>query len=309
MTSLTARLVRQVLRRTVKPSVVGDSFVADLRTSIDRPGLPTRLGGRVGWREVADDELGPVAGEWVGVPVARRHVLYLHGGYYVAGRPRSYRGLAGRVAAGLDADVLLLDYRLAPEHPYPAAVDDAFGAYRRLVEAGIDPAALAIAGDSAGGGLALATLLRAKSEGVPLPAAVAVFSPWTDLTGTADSLVTNDERDDMLSAAALRTAAAHYAAGQDLVDPEISPLFGDLSGLPPLFVTVDRSETLLDDAVRLVDRARAAGVDATLHQAEGLFHVWPILVPVLREARQTVDEVIAFLDERLAGRHPVRGLP
>jgi epsilon-lactone hydrolase len=298
--SVTARIVRRALRARLKSTPVGDRFVEESRRRIDGGPLLTILNRRVGRRPIEPDELSSTVGEWVGAPAARRHVLYLHGGYYIAGQPRTYRNLAGRLAAGLAADVLLVRYRLAPEHPYPAAVEDGLAAYRAVLDEGVDPGTVAFAGDSAGGGLTLAVLLRARAEDLPLPGAAVLLSPWTDLTCRAPSIDANDEADDMLSAAALRRAAALYAGSSDLADPEISPLFADLSGLPPLFVTVDSSETLLDDSLRLVERARAAGTRVELRQATGLFHIWPFMVPFVPEARRTVAEVLAFLDRELA---------
>jgi acetyl esterase/lipase len=300
MPSLTARLIRVVIRRSIKPKSISDRFVEQIRKATDGRPPPSMLGRQVERRPIAVGEYGRASGEWVGVAAARRHILYLHGGYYLAGRPGTYRNLAGRLASGLRAEVLLVEYRLAPEHPYPAALDDAIDAYRGLLDTGVDPATVAVAGDSAGGGLALALLQRARSEALPLPGAAVLFSPWVDLTCSGGSVDTNDETDDMLSAAALRTAAALYAGHIDLNTPGSSPLFGDLSGLPPLFITVDSSETLLDDSLRLVDRCRAVGAKAELHQTTGLFHVWPITVPYVREARQTLAAVVSFLDHELA---------
>ncbi|MGK2928983.1 MAG: alpha/beta hydrolase [Acidimicrobiales bacterium] len=300
MASRTARIVRPILRSQLKPAEVGDDFVETVRNRIGGRTIPAVLGRGVGRRPVAPGELGSIDGEWIGVPAACRHVLYLHGGYYIGGRTETYATLAGRFASGLGADVLLADYRLAPEHPYPAAVDDALAAYQGLLDAGADPASTAVAGDSAGGGLSLALLLRIRSEGMPMPAAVVLFSPWTDLTCTAPSIERNDENDDMLTAAALRKAAGLYVGSADPAEPEISPLHGDLSGLPPMFVTVDDSETLLDDALRLVERATDAGTRSELVHEHGLFHVWPVLVPILPEARATVNQAVAFLDRELA---------
>lgn len=299
MASLTARIFRKALRSTMKVTPGGDDFVAQLRRRTDGPSLPAVVGRGAGLRPFADGELGSVSGEWVGVPAARRHVLYLHGGYFVAGGPPVYRNLVARLATGLDAAVAVVDYRLAPEHPYPAAVDDAFEAYRALLATGADPSTIAVAGDSAGGGLTLALLLRAAREGAPMPGAAVCISPWVDLTCSSESIDANDETDDMLTADALRTAAGHYARDHDPALPEISPLLGELSAFPPLFVTVDRSEVLLDDARRLAERARAAGVSVELREEDGLFHVWPVMVPYLKEARATVAEMVAFLDRHL----------
>ena len=300
MPSLTARLIRGVIRRRIKPTSISDRFVEQIRKATDGRPPPSMLGRHVDHRPIGVGEYGRATGEWVGVSASRRHVLYLHGGYYIAGRPRTYRNLAGRLASGIAAEVLLVDYRLAPETPHPAALDDAVDAYQGLLDTGVDPAAVAVAGDSAGGGLALALLQRARAEGLPMPGAAVLFSPWVDLTCSGGSIDTNDENDDMLSAAALRTAAAFYAGHIDLNAPGISPLFGDLSGLPPLFVTVDNSETLLDDSLRLVDRCRAVGGRAELQQNSGLFHAWPMTAPYVREARRTLADVVTFLDHELA---------
>lgn len=298
--SLTARAVRAFLRSGVKPVTWADTTIDADRQRVDGGPTLALLGRGVSVRPLRSGELGDATGEWVGVRGARRHVLYLHGGYYLAGVTRTYRNLAGRLARDLAAEVVLLEYPLAPEHPYPAAVEAGATAYRCLLDAGVDPSTIAVVGDSAGGGLTLAVLLRAKAEGLAMPAAAVLLSPWTDLTGSGESIDRNDQADDVLTAAALRAAAAHYAASTPLDDPEVSPLFGDLAGLPPLYVTVDASEALLDDAVRLVERARAAGVPCELEQTTGLFHIWPVLVPILREARATASNVVRFLDRELA---------
>lgn len=299
--SITARFFHRLLRSTLKPGAVGDDFVDDLRSAIDRP-PPTLLPRGVGRRPLVSGKLGSTAGEWVGVESATRHVILLHGGYYVAGSPASYRNLAGRLAVGAGAQVFLVDYRRAPEHPYPAALEDAMTVYRALLDDGVEPTSIAIVGDSAGGGLALALLLRIRTSRWPLPAAAVLFSPWTDLTCSNPSIDRNDGADAMLSADALRAAATLYAADHDVRDPELSSIGADLAGLPPLFVTVDRSELLFDDAKVFSDRAREADVKVHLEIAEGLFHIWPVLVPFLPEARATVRRVIAFLDQHLAPR-------
>jgi len=298
--SITARLLRRFVRSGVKPVTWADDTIEADRERINAGPLPDLVGRGVTVRILRDDEFGAATGEWVGIPGARRHILYLHGGYYLAGSTATYHNLGGRLARDLGAEVVLLDYPLAPEHPYPAAVDTATAAYRAMLEAGVDPSALAIMGDSAGGGLALAVMLRAKAEGLALPAAAVLISPWTDLTCSGESLESNDQADDVLTARAIRAAAAHYAGDTPRDAPEVSPLFGDLAGLPPLYVTVDSSEAVVDDSIRLVDRARAVGVTCELEKSTGLFHIWPVVVPVLREARVTVGNVVRFLDRELA---------
>ena len=300
MTSLVARGVKLYARKVMKPAPVEpDAAVRHLRRVIDNVPMPSVLPRAVARRPLAPGELGDVTGEWVGVPAALRTVLHHHGGGYVSGRPATNRNVAGRLARGLRAQVLLAAYRLAPEHPHPAALQDALSSYRRLLDR-CDPAAIAVSGDSAGGGLTLALLQRLRDEGLPLPAAGVLISPWTDLTGESPSHSGNDAADDMLSRTTLLAAAGAYLAGNDARAPSASPALGDLGGLPPLLVTVDESEVLLDDSTRVVEGVRAAGGEATLIRRSGLFHVWPVMVPYFPEARQTVNEMVAFLDRHLS---------
>ncbi len=220
-----------------------------------------------------------------------RVLLYLHGGAYVAYSPRSHRELAARIARAAGCAALVPDYRLAPEHPHPAAVEDALAAYGWAREQG----EVVVAGDSAGGGLALALCLRLRATAGELPRAVALLSPWTDLTMT----VLADVDDVTLDAGRLHGAAASYAGGQDLGLPELSPVGADLSGLPPLHVEVGTGEILLPDSSRLVDAARRAGVATTLHEGEGLPHVWQVFATT-PEARESTDRLGAFLAGHLS---------
>jgi monoterpene epsilon-lactone hydrolase len=201
---------------------------------------------------------------------ASRRVLYLHGGGFTIGSARTHRALATHLAAASGATVHLLDYRLAPEHPFPAGLDDALAAYRELLDAGADPARTAVAGDSAGGWLALTAALRLREAGDPLPAALGLVSPWLDLLGTAWPV---DRSDAMLRPAWLRRCAHGFAPGADLAGADLAPLDADLAGLPPLVVHVGSEEILLPDAVRLAVAARAAGVPVELRRWDGLWHV------------------------------------
>jgi acetyl esterase/lipase len=299
MPSLVARGIRRLARRAMKTTLSEpDAVVHHFRRSIDRAPVVARMPKGVARRALDPGELPGVFGEWVGVPAASRAMLHHHGGAYVSGRPEGYRSLSARLARALRADVLSAAYRLAPEHRFPAALDDALTTYRAMIER-FDPANLAVSGDSAGGGLTLALLQRVRDEGLPLPAAGVLLSPWADLTDDAPSRASNNEADDMLTRETLAGAASAYLNGADPRQPAASPVFGDLSGLPPLLVTVDESEVLLDDATRIVDGANAAGGQATLIRRSGLFHVWPVAVPILAEARETVGEMLAFLDKRL----------
>lgn len=240
-------------------------------------------------------EAGGVAADWVSVDASEpdRIVLYLHGGGYVMGSRNTHRGLAGRIARAARARVLLPDYRLAPEHPFPAALEDATACWRWLLAEGHAPERMAIAGDSAGGGLALATLLALKAAGDPLPACAVGLSPWTDLEGGGPTAEPGAVDDPMLTPEGLRATGREYAAAA-LCNPLASPLLGDPAGLPPLLLQVGTREILLSDSTRFAEKARAAGVDVTLQVEEGLIHVWQIF-PDLPEAQSAVARIGEFI--------------
>ena len=235
--------------------------------------------------------------EWLRPPSATpgRVVLYLHGGGYVIGSPRSHRHLAAAIAGAAGASALLLDYRLAPEHPYPAAVEDATAAYRWLLDQAIAPERVVIAGDSAGGGLTVATLLALRGARVPLPAGGVCISPWVDLTCGGASYATKAEADPIVKRAGVEQMARAYLGATSPRDPLASPLFADLRGLPPLLIQVGSDEVLLDDAVELAARAKAAGVDATLEVYDHMIHVWHWFLPMLDEAQTAVDGIGRFV--------------
>lgn len=243
----------------------------------------------------------PVApAEWLRPPgaLAGRVVLYLHGGGYVIGSPRSHRHLAAAIAAAGQASALLLDYRLAPEHPYPAAVDDATAAYRWLLDQGIAPGHIVIGGDSAGGGLTVATLLALRDARLPLPAGGVCISPWVDLTCSGGSYRTRAAVDPIVTRTGVEEMARAYLGSSAARTPLASPLFADLRGLPPLLIHVGSDEVLLDDAVQLADRARSAGVDATLEVWDRMIHVWHWFLPMLDEAQAAVDGIGRFTRAR-----------
>jgi len=243
--------------------------------------------------------VGGMPAAWVGVKGSTlpRSVLYVHGGGYVQGSIASYLGMAGRVARAVDGRVLLFEYRLAPEHPFPAALDDACDAYDWLVNGGVPAKDIVVMGDSAGGGLALATLLRLRDEGRAMPGACVCFSPLADFEASGDSAKPGAVDDPMIPAAAIPIAGGIYAPGQ-LRNPLVSPVFGDLTGFPPLLIFVGTREVLLDDSVRLKQRATQAGVDATLVVEEGLIHAWPFFGPHLPETEESLWRVRTFLAEK-----------
>jgi monoterpene epsilon-lactone hydrolase len=223
------------------------------------------------------------------------HVLYLHGGAYVYGSPSLYRDFTWRIADATAARVLCIDYRLAPEHPFPAAVDDAVAAYRWLLADGADPRRIAIIGDSAGGGLTFGTLLRLRDEGLPMPAAAAGLSPWTDLALTGDTLKSNAKAEPMLHAAQAEAFANLYLGGADPKHPHASPLYGDHRGLPPSLLQVGSDEILRADAERMATRLRQAGCVAELEVWPRMPHVWHLFARILPEGRQAVARVGDFV--------------
>lgn len=226
---------------------------------------------------------------------AGRAVLYLHGGAYVIGGPASHARLAAHVGHAARAEVFFPDYRLAPENPFPAALDDALIAYQALLAQSWAPSQIVMAGDSAGGGLALATVLALRDRKLPLPSALVLLSPWVDLTLSGESHTTKAQLDPMLTRSWLAFGAARYAAVRPLDDPGLSPLFGDLAGLPPMLIQVGSEEILLSDAERLAQRAQAAGVPAKLTRYDGVWHDFQVHARVLPEADRALAEIGEFL--------------
>jgi monoterpene epsilon-lactone hydrolase len=256
---------------------------------------------------VTEDALGGVPTAEITVDgIEPRHVvLYFHGGVYVMGDAALAADLASQVGRRTQAKVISVDYRLAPEHPYPAAVDDALAAYRALLDDGIAPSDIALAGESAGGGLAVATLVNARDHGLPLPAAALVMSPYVDLTLAGATMETKREADPLLSREALQARIPDYTSGQDAALGLISPIFADLSGLPPLVIQAGSHEVLLDDAVRLARAAAAADVEVTLDITPGVPHVFQAYSPMLDEAGAALDRAGRLLSAHLVGAERV----
>ncbi|MCX5036294.1 alpha/beta hydrolase [Streptomyces coelicoflavus] len=271
------------------PEEQRDAFASAL-TRPAPEGVVTRrtvLGGRPALELEPDTASGP------------GRLLYLHGGGYLVGSPDTHAGLAGELARRAGLRALSLDYRLAPEHPFPAAVDDGLAAYRELLSTGTDPRDLVLAGDSAGGGLSVATLLAAREAGLPQPAAAVLFSPWADLTLAGGSIRSKEGADPIFTEADVRAYADLYVGAGDRAAPLASPVFADLAGLPPLLVQAGANEILLDDAVRLAGRAGAADVEVTLEVGPGLPHVYPLHYGRLDEADAALDRAARFLTARL----------
>jgi monoterpene epsilon-lactone hydrolase len=283
--------------RANAPDLQGED-VHVLRASMES-WVPDRLPEGVDIEVVAANG---VPAEFVRAPNARADaaLLYLHGGGYCIGSIRTHRGLAAQLSRTTSLPVLLIDYRLAPEHPHPAAVDDATSAYRFLLDAGVAPEKVAIAGDSAGGGLTIATLLAIRDRGLPLPAAGVAISPWTDMGCESESYTTRADVDPMVTRVGLKQMADWFLNGQDARDPLASPLHADLAGLPPLLVHVGDHEVLLDDGVGVAQRAKDAGVDVTVEVWPEMIHVWHAFVGVVPESQEAIDKIDVFLAANVA---------
>jgi acetyl esterase/lipase len=238
-------------------------------------------------------DAGGVPAEWVAAPGfdAERAVLYLHGGGYAIGSINTHRRMAYDISAACGARVLVIDYRLAPEHPFPAAVDDAAAAWRWLLQQGLKPGRLAIAGDSAGGGLTMATLVNLRDLKLALPACAVAISPWVDLEGLGTSITARAAQDPMVQKEGLTWMAGLYLAGKDPRTPLAAPLHADLKGLPPVLVQVGSAETLLDDATRIAEKLHTSGVEVKLSVWPNQLHVFPFFAPILSEGRDGCLEI------------------
>ncbi|HUA32643.1 MAG TPA: alpha/beta hydrolase [Candidatus Binataceae bacterium] len=242
-------------------------------------------------------DVGGMRGEWVSAPGAdpNRAILYLHGGGYVTGSIVTHRAMVARMSRASGARVLIIDYRLAPEHPYPAAVQDATAAYKWMLAQGLTPRHIAIAGDSAGGGLTIATLLALRDSHQPMPACAVAISPWTDMEGTGESVKTKAAKDPMVSGGNLTDSAKAYYAHHDPKHPLISQIHADFHGLPPLLIQVGEAEILLDDSTRVAERAKAHGVKVELEIWDEMVHVWHVFAKILPEGQQAIDKLGAYV--------------
>ena len=274
--------------------------IEGLRRSFERVTDALTFDGVAAYQRV---NAGGLPAEWAADESAAgdQAVLYLHGGGYVIGSVRTHRVLMAGLSRASGARVLGLEYRLAPEHPFPAAVEDAVAAYRWLLRQGYAPGRIAVAGDSAGGGLAVAMLAQARSYGLPLPAAAVCFSPWVDLEGIGDSMTANAGSSDMVERDGLLFMANAYLNGANPRAPLAAPLYADLRGLPPTLIQAGGAETLLDDSTRLADAARAAGVAVELDVWDDMIHVWQLFAPMLPEGRQALAQAGAFIRKYTGG--------
>ena len=300
--SIRASLINFMLKRTIKNQFA--SLDSDVSAFREQMAASNQFAPKIPEDVVTDNiDANGVACEWVsmGDAIGNKVLMYLHGGGYVLGGPDSHRDLCWRLSEISGVRVLVVDYRLAPEHPFPAAVDDATSAYRWLLDEGYSASDIVIGGDSAGGGLAVAMMINLKNLGVKLPHGAILLSPWVDLSCSGDSIAAHASVDPMLSPVALEKFAAMYIGDLDRKAPLASPLFADLSGLPPMLIHVGSTEVLLSDAERLVSKLNEAGCEVVLEVWPKMAHVFQLFAGRVPEAREAVDKLGAFVKQRLGG--------
>ena len=303
-----SRLVHLLVRARMRPHAHAPVDPAWVREQMGRPRAARRwmarvTGATMRWRDAADGWPGGEIVTWPARADDGPVLLYLHGGGYIACSPETHRPLVSSLVRRIRGQAFVPRYRLAPEHPFPAALEDAKAAYRYLLEVErIAPSRLVIAGDSAGGGLALALALAIRDAGGPLPAALVAFSPWTDLAATGRSLDENTDSCAMFAGDTILRAARFYVGTADPTLPLLSPLYGDFRGLPPILVHASEHEVLRDDAIRLAAAARSAGVAVELQLWPHVPHVWQFFAAVLPEARASLDATTRFILARTQPR-------
>ncbi|OWY23777.1 alpha/beta hydrolase [Sphingobacteriales bacterium UPWRP_1] len=300
MASIQSYLVRGTLH-LAKGVVIArkqHSEIGNLRRSFERATRNLPMPGNV---EVLHFKMNHIGAAWFTPSLgnSQRAMLFLHGGGYATGSINTAKSLVAKLAVETGINILAINYRLAPEQPFPAALEDAVAAYEYLLQQDYLPQNISIAGSSAGGGLVLATLLYLKDNNLPMPAAAVCLSPWTDLTGSGSSLKTNVVKDPVLIARFMPQWAARYATNQPLSHPYISPLFGNLQGLPPLLLQVGTHEILLDDSVRFAETARNHGVDVTLEVWQNMMHGWQLHWVYMPEAGHAIANITRFLHRHL----------
>lgn len=299
MASIRSKGLRFVIKHLVSKILSTDISPEVQRARIEKAFFPL-------WRNFKFScdavDVNGVPSEWMVAEGAKddRVLLYLHGGAYTFGSPGTHADLTSRLSHVCRLKVLVINYRLAPENPFPAAVEDSTAAYRWLLAQGYQPANIIIGGDSAGGGLTMATLINLREQGDTLPAAGVCLSPWTDLCCEGDSQTTLDETDPFLSSHWLREMAKLYVQQEDARNPLISPLYGDFKGLPPILIQVGSDEVLLDDSVRLEKRLVEDGVDVSLKIYQDMWHVWQIFAAIIPEAKEALLEISEFVDTKMS---------
>jgi acetyl esterase/lipase len=295
--------LRNVLVHEIAPKFMGTSL-EEQRAVLDGMGAAAEMPAGL---MVARSTLAGVPVEQLTPAVRdRRVLLHAHGGGFVMGSAQSHRALAGRIGVACRARVVLPEYRLAPEHLFPAGLEDLLAVYRALLSTGTPAEQIIVSGDSAGGNLVVAMLVRARELGLPMPGAMVLLSPWLDLTCSGESMRTRATIDPWLKPEMCAAIRDMYAGHLNLCDPLVSPLHAELAGLPPMLLQVGDHEILLSDSERMFERARAAGVAAELEVYPAMWHVWQQFAPMLPEANQALASVGSFVDECFAARSPRR---
>jgi len=250
--------------------------------------------------ERSETDLGGVPGTYFDAQHASKDkvLLYLHGGGYIIGSVDTYSTFMARLARATQRRVLGVEYRLAPEHPFPAGLEDCFQSYKWLLENGIAPTNISVGGDSAGGGMCIALLLRIRNAGLPLPACAFCISPWVDMLATGDSMDEKADVDPMIQKMGVLACAHIYLRGSDINEPLASPIYADLRGLPPLLIQVGTEETLFDDAKRLAEKAEECGIEVELEIWEEMIHVWHLFAHVLDEAKDAIQKIGDFVRKK-----------
>jgi len=294
MLSLRSKFCRLITKYVVAPKLNNLQSIEETRKSMEKFAKFAKLPPET---KVEKIEINSIAAEWVYVNTVQedRVVLYLHGGGYNVCSINTHRELGAHISKASGAKVLLIDYRLAPEHPFPAALEDATNAYHWLLDSGLTEKKIAIAGDSAGGGLSLATAISIRDVGNPFPSSIACISPWTDLLFTGDSTKTNSKIDPLVKAHSGMIMAKNYIGDDDPRNPLISPLYAEMGGLPPMLIHVGTDEMLLDDSKRIAKKAEDAGVKVTLKIYDRLWHAFHLNVNGMPEAKNAVAEFGYFI--------------
>jgi acetyl esterase/lipase len=299
MASIRAKIVAQVITRGgLLNTVIGANNLKEKRRQFKK--LERRFPAPR-WAKITPVHTSSFNGELVVAPNSRQSkaLLYLHGGGFVFDATKLYRDLIARLAKATELSTLSVDYSLAPEHPYPTALNEVLAAYQWLLEQGYKPENIALGGDSAGGTLALSLLHKLRDQKIPMPACVFVMSPATDATFENTS-VENSSKDIYISLASLRFFTESYLGGTAANDPVASPLLGPLDGFPPLLMHVDKNEIMYNDTAQFVTKAREAGVDVELHESNDLFHVWHIFARYMPEAKQSIDDIGRFVKKHIS---------
>lgn len=295
-----ARFLREISSWYVGLFDKGSMDIAETRKRLDTVAGLVPVASGVG---VWETEIAGLHAEYL-VPDGAdedRVLVYLHGGAYVLGSCASHRPVVSHLARATGVQALVPEYRLAPEHPFPAAIDDAVNVYRALLESGHDPAHIAVAGDSAGGGLAIAMTLKLRDNGEPMPACLGLLSPLLDLTGSGDSMATRKDRDPLFDPEDLPHIGRYYCDESELSNPLVSPVFADFEGMPPMLVQVGDDEILLSDSDRLAQKVRDAGGDIEVEVWSGMWHVWQMFIGLMPESREAIEKFGAYVQVRLCG--------